>query len=188
MLIENYIKRALQEHFTIFKTRFEVLNHLFAVNGNGLEFKDGFLDETHEILPTNVALEHVDALYNEYKSRSPAMPLIWTDTLDVEHKETIARLQDINLLYNTHPAMDELPMMSFNEGERYTPMYEFRDSLYEDLIPQLEYFRDCILAGIVPKKDECESDSELYHARSLVSWKKNISQVDDFIEEMRKGH
>ncbi|AGN30149.1 hypothetical protein VPFG_00147 [Vibrio phage nt-1] len=209
MLLADYIKQSMQEHHTIFETRFAVLDHLFAVNGNGIEIKNGYLcdwdtmdttpkplltreeiiasvreDSQHfidMIEKTIVSLEEYDEHDDLIQDFKQKL-----DERNEKDERTIERLCNIDEAYKIQPDFTNLNVYQWGSNKRYIPMYEFEHAKYTDLVEQLEYFRDCIVKADVK---EIDGGNELsnYYARSVQSWKDNIDKVNAFIEKVKNA-
>ena len=93
MRLEQYVKRAMQEYCSIFPTRFSVLEHLFAVNGNGVRLNaDGFIDGAqYTLLSDSEIKEKVNEEYGWLISSTEKM----ISALDeVEHSLTIEQFRN----------------------------------------------------------------------------------------------
>ncbi|AFN37329.1 hypothetical protein [Vibrio phage TCU-VP03-AIR1] len=207
MLLADYIKHAMQEYHTIFPTRFSVLEHLFATNGNGITLKNGYIydRETRDvkqkpllsrediILEVKDASEHSLGMWarfvKELGDEHPELVEKFKKKIDAQLEEderTVERLCNIDEAYKIHPDLTNLHVYAWGGDRRYIPMYDFENSKYDDTIEQLEYFRDCIANATVREVTEDDSQTDQFYARGLVSWKENIGEIDKIIEKLRK--
>ena len=206
MRLEQYVKRAMQEYCSIFPTRFSVLEHLFAVNGNGVRLNaDGFIDGAqYTLLSDSEIKEKVNEEYGWLISSTENM----ISALDeVEHSLTIEQfrnkveqqkirrdekyksLVDIDNTYNKEIDLNTVTIYGWGSDRRFIPMYVFEECKYDDIVEQLEYFRDVIASapyGELEKvEDERVFNQHNYRVNAMRGWKENLSEVDAVIEKIK---
>jgi len=206
MRLEQYVKRAMQEYCSIFPTRFSVLEHLFAVNGNGVRLNaDGFIDGAqYTLLSDSEIKEKVNEEYGWLISSTENM----ISALDeVEHSLTIEQfrnkveqqkirrdekyksLVDIDNTYNKEIDLSTVTIYGWGSYRRFIPMYVFEECKYDDIVEQLEYFRDVIASapyGELEKvEDERVFNQHNYRVNAMRGWKENLSEVDAVIEKIK---
>ncbi|QNJ54999.1 hypothetical protein vBValMR11Z_73 [Vibrio phage vB_ValM_R11Z] len=207
MLLADYIKHVMQEYHTIFPTRFSVLDHLFATNGNGITLKDGYIMdfETRQVKePTRLSREEIiqhvkdssdyrlgwcarviKEIGDEYPEATEKLKKRLESHM-TEDERTIERLCNIDEAYKIQPDLTRLEVYAWGGSRRYIPMYDFEKSKYDDTIEQLEYFRDCIVNATPYELTEDSSDTEKFYARGVLSWKENVGEIDKIIKKLRK--
>ncbi len=208
MLLADYIKHAMQEYHTIFPTRFSVLDHLFATNGNGIDLKNGYIYDYNNrstepkkllsrediIAEVKDSSEHSLGMYarfiKELGDDHPELVEKFKQKIEdqmIEDERTVERLCNIDEAYKIQPDLTNLHVYSWGGSKRYIPMYKFEKAKYEDMVEQLEYFRDCIANATVHELSDDASQTDDYYARALISWKDNLDQVDKVIEKVRNA-
>ncbi|AUR85854.1 hypothetical protein NVP1081O_119 [Vibrio phage 1.081.O._10N.286.52.C2] len=208
MRLETHIKSSMVEFALIFPTRFSVLEHMFAVNGNGLEInKDGFLDEHREKIynrdevtlivagsyqsQADMYAEFISELELDEQELDPDEKISnyyarALDDLRVESEAEIDRLTDIDAAYAVDPDFDDLSVYGWGSNKDYIPFYKFENAKYEDLVEQLEYFRDCIMQAAELPVPENASFIDQYRPEALADWKANIGELNAFIEKVKQ--
>lgn len=193
--IRDYVETSLFHFPSIFPTRFAVLEHMFAVNGNGIHIQDGVMFKGND-------LQHPSTIYDiEEVARvlHSRKPLYDTNGLEQLRNDGFSELvekllaeDEKNTLgdvktaiawesnYSTYPNFDDLDVYEWSNNERYQPFRKFAECTYDDLIENLEYFRDCIVKSNVSTNDDTMARN------SLADWKENINVLNDFIESLKK--
>ncbi|CAL9968956.1 hypothetical protein VPHK567_0133 [Vibrio phage K567] len=209
MLLENYIKRAMQEYCSIFPTRFSVLDHLFAVNGNGIRLdEDGFMAERDDtLLADDLIIEAV----NDHHSHAIDVTEKMINSLEEEHPDgefsvaiekmrrrvdvrkekraaQLERLRDIDSAYKEDPDFSDIHVYGWGSDKQFIPFYMMLDSKYDDLIEQLEYFSECIKKAEIPPEVDSDDLMANYQHDSIVGWKQvGVEHLDVEIYKLKQA-
>lgn len=195
---KEYIEACLFRYPTLFRNRFDVLCHAFAADGNGLDFykgklikeefhPDDYIDEVAEAkkMHSREAVGMPDELITLLKNDGNLLWKTFELMKQTQEIEYINRALCWRDNYYHVPQLNELHLYDWCSIERYQPFRDFANCVYEDVIDQLEYFRDILLQG--EDKQNYEGSYEEYHTKALADWKENIQVLNTFIEKLKEN-
>lgn len=148
--IEYFVKQQLAMHSTIFKTRFDVLSHMFATSGNGIELdRYGFIANVDDF--PNVQQMSPDELRYFLVKRSGGMKPLIRDHMSTRElaatvfKVSIQEIRDcvhFEEYYHTEPSY--VNVYAWSDNEEFRPYMKIAACIAPDFEEQVEYFMSVI--------------------------------------------